>query len=572
MSRPSSSSVQSSWWKPTPDTLVAHLSLDDAKRLLAGSASFAPAEWQQRTRVTLGERLGRVLGATARSTLGLATLGLSELMYRLSQPGALAASSNIPPLDLVVGPTEAAILVVDGAVGEVLTAERARTHGFWDQLSSIFSRGPHLEVIMVDLAPSRLTLPLTLQVGLDELACEVDAEVAFLKPVLEKSLALLSQTRVLRTAELNATASTGVRATFSTVGMLAHALQRRLQARSSTFSCTQGDATRLRSDAASLAAAKAEVSQFLNEELFHFGLAVQRIHLLVGRSPGEDLEIVRRRKDLEQELRSMEADVERIDMRRRQDLDREKQEIEVEQRLEQAAGQSKIGQANEGHRFALARMVLQNEADLAVIERDGFMRRRESERLQEQLDAQHHQMLQSQAQAAELQRQLSGTQNELDVQRIRMQIEAEKLKLAALAQEQNLTNLRRLKEIEREDAMARGRDAAELERARFATAGTLTPEQMLAAMADKHPEIARALAAKFANEGGQAQRSAAEQVQLMQKMQAEMASLMREGMQANAQVARGLVDVAARNATLCTRCGKGLQPQWKACPYCGGAC
>lgn len=161
MPSPASSSPQAAWWKPTPDTIAAYLSLNDAKRLLASAALQAPSDWQERAKVTLGERLGRFLGATARSTIGLATLGLSELMYRLSQPGALAGATNIPPLDLVVGPTEAAILIVDGAVADVLTAERARTHGFWDQLGSIFSRGPHLEVVMVEMAPSRLTLPLT---------------------------------------------------------------------------------------------------------------------------------------------------------------------------------------------------------------------------------------------------------------------------------------------------------------------------------------------------------------------------------------------------------------------------
>jgi flagellar motor switch protein FliM len=95
---------------------------------------------------------------------------------------------------------------------------------------------------------------------------------------------------------------------------------------------------------------------------------------------------------------------------------------------------------------------------------------------------------------------------------------------------------------------------------------------MLAAMADKNPEVAKALAAKFASDGAHAQRNAAEQIQLMQKMQAEMAALMREGLQANAQVARGMVDVTVRTAHSCAHCGKAMQPQWKACPFCGGVC
>jgi hypothetical protein len=571
MPNPGSSPANTSWWKPTPDTIAAYLSIDESKRLLAGSSLQAPDAWQRRARATLGERLGRLIAGVARTTMSITTLGLSEVMYRLSQPGALAAAPNVPPLDLVVGPHEAAVLIVDGAVAEVMTADRAQTHDFWDRLSGIVSRGPHLEVVMIDLAPSRLTLPLTLQVGLDELACEVDAEVAFSRAVLEKSLALLSRIRVLRESDLNAQASDSGRASFATVSTLAQALQRRLQAKSAAFQCARGDAARLRTDATSLTAAQAEVTQFLNEELFAFGLAVQRCHLLVGRSAAEDLEIARRKNEIEQSRRSMEADIQRIEMRRRQELDRERQQIELEQKLDQSQGQSRLGQANEGYRFAMARMVLQNDADLAVIERDGFAKRRESERLQEQLDAQQAQMLQSQAHTADLQRQLAGAQNELEVQRIKMQIETERLKLASLAQEQNLTNLRRIKEIEREDALARSRDAAEMERARFAAAGTLSPEQMLAAMADKNPEIAKALAAKFANDGSHAQRNAAEQIQLMQKMQAEMASIMREGLQANAQVARGMVDVTIRSTNACTHCGKALQPQWKACPYCGGA-
>ncbi len=571
MPMPSSTPANTSWWKPTPDTIAAYLSIDEAKRLLAGASLQAPDDWQRRARVTLGERLGRLFTGVARTTLSIASLGLSEVMYRLSQPGALAAAPRVPPLDLVVGPNEAAVLIVDGAVAEIMTASRAQTHDFWDRLSGIVSRGPHLEVVMVDLAPSRLTMPITLQVGREDLPCEVDGEVAFSRPLLEKSLALLSRVRTLRQADLNAQAASEGKSTFATVTTLADALQRRLQAKSAAFQCARGVASALRSDAATLTAAQDEVAQFLNQELFAFGLAVQRCHLLVGRSAAEDLEIARHKSEIEQARRSMEADIERIEMRRRQELEHERLQIELEQKLEQGAGQARLGQANEGHRFGLARMVLQNDADLAVIERDGFAKRRESERLQEQLDAQQAQMLQSQAHTADLQRQLAGAQNELEVQRIKMQIETERLKLAGLAQEQNLTNLRRIKEIEREDALARSRDAAEMERARFAAAGTLSPEQMLAAMADKNPEIAKALAAKFANDGSHAQRNAAEQIQLMQKMQAEMASIMREGLQANAQVARGMVDVTIRSTNACTHCGKALQPQWKACPYCGGA-
>ena len=267
----------------------------------------------------------------------------------------------------------------------------------------------------------------------------------------------------------------------------------------------------------------------------------------------------------------MAADAERIELRRRQDIDRERQQIAVEQTIDQASGTAQLGRTNEGHRFALARMVLQDSADLAVIEREGFAKRRASERLQEQLDAQHKQMLQSQSHTADLQRQLAGAHNELEVQRIQMQIETERLKLAGIAQDHNLTNLRRIKEMEREDAFARSRDAAEIERARFAVAGTLSPEQMLAALADKNPEVAKALAAKFASEGASAKQNAAEQLQLMQKMQSEMASIMREGLHSNAQVARGLIDSATRSSPSCPQCSKPLHPQWKVCPYCGGA-
>jgi len=110
---------------------------------------------------------------------------------------------------------------------------------------------------------------------------------------------------------------------------------------------------------------------------------------------------------------------------------------------------------------------------------------------------------------------------------------------------------------------------------------------MLAALADRSPEIAKALAAKFAADGTQAAKSAEEKVRLLQQMQAEMASLMRQGLQANAEVARGFVvssqdrppvvgvhvgrpDPPAEAAKeTCASCKAAVQPQWRNCPYCG---
>ena len=49
-----------------------------------------------------------------------------------------------------------------------------------------------------------------------------------------------------------------------------------------------------------------------------------------------------------------------------------------------------------------------------------------------------------------------------------------------------------------------------------------------------------------------------------------MAAIMREGLNANAQVARGVV-MGANPSAECRVCHGKIQPQWKACPYCGNA-
>ncbi len=558
------------WWKPTADTVAAYLSLTDTRRLLAGSAMRAPEDWQRTARKTLGERLGRLLLGTARTTASVASLGLSEIMYRLAQPGSRAAAQDIPPLDLVVGPLESAVLIVDGAVSDVLTAERAQTHGFWQQLDRLLGVGPHLEVVMIDLAPRVISAPLVLEVEATRLDAMLELEVAFDQALADKALALLATHRHLTGGGIGGAALTAAGPTFADLGAVSASLQRRLQMNLPAMGLSGMRAADLRADPAVREALQAKLREFAAKELFAVGIALRRIYLQVPASPEAELELRRKTADLDRATAELELEVARQELRRQQELAAEREQLAAALEVAKLDAGADVDRAREAARFSLARMVLQDDNQLAVIEREGFARRRESERTQEQLDVQHQRMVAAQVHTAQLERELASAKNAADVQRIQFDLEREKLQLAALAQEQNLLNLRKIKEIEREDDLARSRDAAEQERARFAAAGTLSPEQMLAALADKNPEVAKALAAKFAADGASAQRSAADQIQLMKAMQAEMASMMRDSLQANAQVARGMVDASARVHSACAGCGKALQPQWKACPYCGG--
>lgn len=591
---PSPQSRVGAWWKPTPDTIAAFLMLDEASRMIASSARRAPADWQARATKTLGERLGTLLKDSARGVLSIATLGLSEIMYSLAKPGDLAANPNLPPLDLVVGPTEAGLLIVDGAVSLTMQAERLATHDFWDRLARLMARGPHLEVVMVDLAPFLLSLPVEVVVQNERILCIVEADVAFQPVALDRALGLLNRSREgLREANLNAGGPSPAVASFATAAGLASTLQRRLAHKVATMAISSSpSAAALRSDAAKLSAAEAEIGQFLIALLEEHGIALRRCNLLIPRSDAENLAIEQRSREIDRLRKDALAAEEKFELARQQALTIERNRIAQELERSRIGEQVVTDELRESTRFRMARMVMLNEQDLAKLTREGFAEQRVSERTQAELDFRHEQMLLREKQAHELEQQLAQAKTGAEVSRIGMQLEREKLQIAALAQEQNLLNLRRLREIEREDEILRGRERAEQEKARFAVAAALTPEQMLAAMADKNPEVARALAAKFSAQG----QSAMDQMRIMREMQGEMAAMMRQSLQSNADVARGLVagmsererprfvgvpvpppaapvdaPAPAGAATACGGCGSALQPTWKACPFCGKA-
>jgi hypothetical protein len=567
-----------SWWKPSPDTLAAYLAPQDLRRLIASSAAKAPVDWQVRAKDTLGARLGRELASAGRGLLSIATLGISEIMFRLSTPGKFAAEPNLPPLDLVVGPTEAALLIVDGQPDDVMTAGRVHTHDFWDKFDSLVARGPHLEVVMLDLSTVQLSLPIELEHGGELVAAQIDALVAIDAAMVRKAINLVAWGKHYT---LSNPSADGAKSTFVSQAGLAARLQRTLQSQLPSLAAAQVDAQQLRTNPAVRQALLAAFRQFLGEQLVAFGIVVRDVQLQVARSGDEEQAIRTRTAALERQRKDLIVEQQLVDRRRQQMLDSELLQIDTGEALARGAADSSKAQAGEGNRFALARMVLQNEQQLAEIQRQGFAQKRESERTQDTLDTKHKLLLAAQAHAAQLERDLAGAKSSAEIARIQMELEKERLTIAGLAQEQNLLNLRKLKEIEREDAMLRERERAAQERERIAAMNGLTPEQMLAMMADRSPEVAKALAAKFTADGQHVQRSAAEQMALMQKMQAEMGALMRESLQSNAQVARGLVQgvndmerARVQSGAVgpeCRTCHARLQPQWRACPYCGAA-
>ncbi len=568
------------WWKSTNDTLISYLSLDEAKRMLASSSTLAPAAWQQKARKTLGERLGRLAKGTMRTGYSIATLGLSEVMFRLSSPGNLAGNENIPSLDLVVGPTEAALLIVDGVVSSVLTSERLATHSFWDNLDTMLGRGPHLEVVMIDQAPFTVTIPLNFTLGDQEIRAQVDATMAFGIEGADRVLDLLARGGAsIEGASLNAPDGNGEQASFVTSAGLGARVQRRLEHSISRMEFANHGVKSLYQDHAVLSMAEREVQSFLVDELGRFGMNVESCQLLLGRTDEQQLAIDRRCAELDQERADMLAEQDLQEARRRALFTAERATLEKERKTTEAATGAELAGIGETNRFALARMVMLDEQQLAQIEREGFSEGRKSERDEELIDFKQSQLLLRERRAQELEADLSKAGNQLDIGRIEMQLEREKLTIAALAQEQNLANLRGLKEIEREDDLLRQGAQTEAEQHRLAAAKDLTPEQMMAALADRDPEIARALAARGTSQVEFAQKSAQDQISLMREMQAQMASMMEKSLDANARVASGMLNAvrppnvrasatSAVAASHCSNCGETVEPTWKVCPFC----
>ncbi len=549
--------------------------------------------WKARARVTLGERLATALKSAGRAALSVATLGLSEVMFRLSKPGQLTGNEPLPPLDLVVGPTEAAILIVDGAVGSVLTAERLATHDAWQRIDVMLGHGPHLEVVMLDLAPLSLSIPLEVVMGGEELWIEVDADLGLDLAGSDRILGLLARSgSLLAGKDLNVEGSEARAASFITSAAIAGQLKKRLAHRIASMGFCARSAAEVAGDPSALRDAELEIQSFLAEELGRWGIAVDRCQLLISRTESQQLELDSRRLELEQQRADLMKEALLIDERREARLAAER--IAIASELDQAQQQSADGKAQrqESSRFALARMVMQNDQELAKLERDGFRELRADERDQELLDFRHRQLLMREDRKAQLEQELLSAQNELDTGRLRVQLEREKLELAALAQEQNLDQLGRIKQLEREDHLARQAANAAAERDRLAAAKDLSPEQMMAAMADKDPEIARAMAGRLSSEAEFARKSAEEQKALMIEMQAQMFRLMEKGLDSNAAVATGIAGAhrppappsttqgpviidnraagtPAPPTKACTACGEGIQPNWKACPFCG---
>ncbi len=319
-----------------------------------------------------------------------------------------------------------------------------------------------------------------------------------------------------------------------------------------------------------LHAAEVELHGFLADELGAWGFAVSRCHLMLGRSEAEQLAIETRSIELAQQRQAMLAEAQLVDERRSAQLDAERLAIETERRSAELQSEGQLARVEQGNRMALARMVLLDDQELARIEREGFKVLREAEREEATLDFRHEQMLLREKRKQALEEQLEAAQTSIEVERLKIQLEREKLDIAALAQEQNLAHLEKLKKIERDDELLRKQAAQDAERERLSAAKDLTPEQMMAALADKDPEIAKAMASRFSSEAEFARKSADEQKALMQEMQAQMMSLMEKGLESNAAVAAGHVKAASRTpAGSCKSCGEATQAAWKACPYCG---
>ena len=570
------------WWKSTNDTLISYLSLDETRRMLASSSALAPAAWQEKARKTLGERLGRLVKGTLRTGYSVATLGLSEVMFRLSKSGPLTGNEDVPALDLVVGPTEAALLIVDGAVSSVLTSERLATRTFWERLDTMLGRGPHLEVVMIDRAPFSVTIPLNFTLGGQEIRAQVDATMSFGLEGADRVLDLLARGGTsIEGASLSASEGRGEQASFVTSAGLTERVQRRLEHRVPRMEFASHGTKSLYQDLSVLHMAEREVQSFLVDELDRFGMNVESCQLLLGRTEEQQLAIDRRRVELDRERAEMLAERGIQEERRQALFEAERATLEKERKTTEAATGAELAGIGETNRFALARMVMLDEHQLSQIEREGFAEKRKSERNEELLDFKQNQLVLRERRAQELEGDLAKAESQLDIGRIELQLERERLAIAALAQEQNLANLRQLKEIEREDDLLRQGAQTEAERHRLAAAKDLTPEQMMAALADRDPEIARALAARGTSEAEFAKKSAADQIALMKEMQAHMASMMEKGLDANARVASGMLNVARTQnlraatpanqgvvATNCSSCGEAVEPTWNVCPFC----
>ncbi|MBI4569553.1 MAG: hypothetical protein HY719_14255 [Planctomycetes bacterium] len=172
---------------------------------------------------------------------------------------------------------------------------------------------------------------------------------------------------------------------------------------------------------------------------------------------------------------------------------------------------------------------------------------------------------------AELQRQMAAATGEVERKRVGVEMAKLDLEIQRLGAEQRLSELARVKEIERQDRQAhlemkrqddteRERAAAAVEADRATGLKDLSADRILALSAAKSASASAALAEKFkaeavaAKEGARAAEKGAERMQ-------EQAARFGDQM---AQVAAS----AARGGAKCPGCGRETSPAWRACPYC----
>lgn len=552
-------------WKPTPDTLAAYLGSEEVNMMLAANAGVAPAAAQNEIRgncFRLGFIPQKVFELGARALVDVATLGISELMIHAAKRGKAAASGvNMKGVDeFVVGPTEAALLIVDGELAQVVNAERVRTMGFWDRMKAILSKGPHIEVAMVDLAPFNVSVPFKMPCANgDTLDCVLDADLHITVESAPAILNLLSRGREaiskagldyelvddegVTAAGINQAANQVV-SSFTTAHNLAQRLARRIAARHARLLGAQVDAANLSADPAAVDKLEAALHSIAENELRPLGISVGRVSLLCGATPEQRLQAQSRAKELEARYKSLEGESLLLDKKRTAELERARKEIDRD----------------------LLVVGLLNQQEVERVERQGRQERTAAERAEDLKVLQHDILKGRERHAAELERNLASAKNSVEVERIKMQIERERLAIAKLAQEQNVANLRMIKEIEREDAIAR-------ENARFKNVASVTAEQALVASVTKSEDASAALAAKYKSDA--ASKAGDDKLALMQQMNAQQADLMKAALSANAQVAHGLVGATRpapqAEAFACPTCGESLKKTFKLCPFCGGA-
>ena len=559
-------------WKPSPGTIAARLSPDEVQKLLAANAERAPVPVQRKIRDSLGQRAAKGMFKLLRGTADIATLGLSELMLRAGgiEP---ELEKEAAWTDFVVGPEEACILILDGRVQRVITGRRFEEQDFWTDFQGALSEGPLVEIVMADLAPFNLTIPFKFRApNGDEVEAVADIDVGVglhcapnILNLLTRGTTTLESTNSSASKKVFDSTNSGSAdqpvASFTTHANLAQRLDRRLNQRAGASLGAQGDINAAATDVQLLRKLEKALWDLVNADLNPFGIEAQRVTLLLGTTPQQKLDFERRRLELDAQRNDMLSGAERIEKDRKAEIEKQRQKREHDLTEHLAALQHQGSKAGAARDLELGRMGLLDEQDLWRLENEGARERTQAQREEAQRQLEADLLTGRQQHAADLEKQLAGARNDVEIERLRMQLERERLEIARIAQDQNLRNLDRIKQIEREDEIAR-------EKATFSNVAGVTGEQALIAMIKSNPAAAEALKAKFAAEGqARAAESAArgneDKVKLVQENQAQMTDLMKSALQANAAVAGAAAEPS------CPDCGKAVKATFKVCPYCG---